>query len=70
MGNEQIVRIPSDSDSLGSQKKLELIGHLFSFSRGKLPQGPQRQTTLDKIPSSQLSEVDLKDGTAQEASGW
>lgn len=40
----------------------------FSFSRGKLPQGPQGQLILEKIPSSQLSEVELMGGIAQEAS--
>lgn len=27
--NDQIVRIISDSDSLGFQKRLEVVGHLF-----------------------------------------
>lgn len=68
--NDQIVGIPSDSDSLGSQKRLEVVGHLFSFSHGKLLQGPQGQTILEKIPSSHLSEVELMCGTAQVASWW
>lgn len=68
--NDEIVRIPLDSDSLESQKRLEVAGHLFVFHMESYPTGPQGQLILDTSSSSQLSEAELMGEIAQEAPWW